>query len=90
MPALANAVYDAVGVRIDEVPITPEKILKALAAKAAGKTPRYGPSQFPEIAWPESLQVPPPWDGGDGRATNDKGKVPRAEGQSKSPEVVPS
>jgi len=90
MPALANAVYDAVGVRIDEVPITPEKILKALAAKAAGKTPRYGPSQFPEIAWPESLQVPPPWDGGDGRATTDKGKVPRAEGQSKSPEVVPS
>ena len=90
MPALANAVYDAVGVRIDEVPITPEKILKALAAKAAGKAPRYGPSQFPEIAWPEALQVPPPWDGGDGRATNDKGKVPRAEGQSKAPEVVPS
>src|SRR5207245_268883 len=30
MPAVANAVYDAVGVRIDEVPITPEKILKAL------------------------------------------------------------
>ena len=28
MPALANAVYDAVGVRIDEIPITPEKILK--------------------------------------------------------------
>ena len=37
MPAVANAVYDAVGVRIDEVPITPEKILKALKAKAAGK-----------------------------------------------------
>ena len=29
MPAVANAVYDAVGVRIDEVPITPEKILQA-------------------------------------------------------------
>src|SRR5213079_1250644 len=27
MPAVANAVYDAVGVRIDEVPITPEKVL---------------------------------------------------------------
>ena len=37
MPAVANAVYDAVGVRIDEVPITPEKILKALQQKAAGK-----------------------------------------------------
>jgi nucleotide-binding universal stress UspA family protein len=29
MPALANAVYDAVGVRIDELPITPEKVLRA-------------------------------------------------------------
>ena len=45
MPAIANAVYDAVGVRIDEVPITPEKILKALDAKAAGKPPRYGPAR---------------------------------------------
>ena len=32
-PAVANAVYDAVGVRIDEVPITPEKVLKALRDK---------------------------------------------------------
>jgi 4-hydroxybenzoyl-CoA reductase subunit alpha len=68
MPALANAVYDAVGVRIDEVPITPEKILKALDAKAAGKPARYGPSGFPAIAWPETVKVPPPWEGGDGRA----------------------
>jgi 4-hydroxybenzoyl-CoA reductase subunit alpha len=70
MPAVANAVYDAIGVRIDEVPITPEKIIKALQAKAAGKTPRYGPARFPDIAWPETLQVPPPWEGGDGKATN--------------------
>jgi 4-hydroxybenzoyl-CoA reductase subunit alpha len=68
MPAVANAVYDAIGVRIDEVPITPEKILKALEAKAAGRTPRYGPAGFPDIAWPEALQVPPPWEGGDGTA----------------------
>jgi len=33
MPAVANAVYDAVGVRVDQVPITPEKILKALQAR---------------------------------------------------------
>ena len=33
-PAVANAVYNAVGVRIDEVPITPEKVLKALREKA--------------------------------------------------------
>jgi len=68
MPALANAVYDAVGVRIDEVPITPEKVLKALEAKRAGKPARYGPAAFPEIAWPDAIQVPPPWEGGDGKA----------------------
>jgi 4-hydroxybenzoyl-CoA reductase subunit alpha len=28
--AIANAIYNAVGVRITELPITPEKILKAL------------------------------------------------------------
>ena len=66
MPAVANAVYDAIGVRIDEVPITPEKVLRALDAKAAGKRPRVGPSRFPDVAWPEPLNVPPPWEGGDG------------------------
>lgn len=29
-PAIANAVYDAIGVRINDLPITPEKILAAL------------------------------------------------------------
>jgi xanthine dehydrogenase molybdenum-binding subunit len=29
-PAIANAIYDAVGVRIHDLPITPEKVLKAL------------------------------------------------------------
>ena len=71
MPAVANAVYDAVGVRVDEIPITPEKILKALAAKAAGKSARTGPDEFPEIRWPEALLVTPPWEGGDGRASNE-------------------
>ena len=47
MPAVANAVYDAVGVRVDEVPVTPEKILRALQAKAAGKPARSGPRIVP-------------------------------------------
>ena len=68
MPAVANAVYDAVGVRVDEVPITPEKVLKALRAKAKGEDGRYGPGSFPEIAWPEPTRVPTPWEGGDGKA----------------------
>jgi 4-hydroxybenzoyl-CoA reductase subunit alpha len=89
MPAIANAVYDAVGVRIDEIPITPEKILKAIQAKAAGRAPRYGPSAFPAVPWPEPLRVPTPWDGGDGTSVSDA-RQPRvgATPKSTSPEVV--
>ncbi len=68
MPAVANAVYDAVGVRVDEIPVTPEKVLKALRRKAKGEEGRVGPSSFPEIPWPEPTRVPPPWEGGDGKA----------------------
>lgn len=32
-PAIANAVYDAIGVRIRDLPLTAEKVLKALQAK---------------------------------------------------------
>jgi xanthine dehydrogenase molybdenum-binding subunit len=32
-PAIANAIYDAIGVRIRDLPITPEKIVAAVAAK---------------------------------------------------------
>ncbi len=35
-PAVANAVYDAIGVRIRDLPITPEKVLAALAARDSG------------------------------------------------------
>jgi 4-hydroxybenzoyl-CoA reductase subunit alpha len=79
MPAVANAVYDAVGVRIDEVPITPEKIMKALAEKKAGRAPRFGPSHFPNVEWPEALRVPPPWEGGDGNAINDVSRRDKAK-----------
>ena len=34
-PAIANAVYDAVGVRIRDLPITPERIVAALKEKEA-------------------------------------------------------
>jgi CO/xanthine dehydrogenase Mo-binding subunit len=71
MPAVANAVYDAIGVRIDEVPITPDKIARALDDLARGGDGRVGPKSFPEVEWPEAMSVPPPWEGGDGKAAND-------------------
>lgn len=36
-PAIANAVYRAVGVRIKDLPITAEKVLKALKDKEADR-----------------------------------------------------
>jgi 4-hydroxybenzoyl-CoA reductase subunit alpha len=66
-PAIANAVYDAVGVRVDEVPITPEKVLTALRAITQGKPGRFGPKSVPDISWPSPLRVQPPAEGGDGR-----------------------
>jgi 4-hydroxybenzoyl-CoA reductase alpha subunit len=67
-PAVANALYDAVGVRVDEVPATPEKVLAALKAKAQGKTPRVGPTRFPDIPYPPPMRVLTPEEGGDGKA----------------------
>ncbi len=57
IPAIANAVWDAVGVRVDEVPITPEKILKALDLKAKGQEPRVGPERLPAARFPEPIRV---------------------------------
>ncbi len=57
IPAIANAVYDAVGVRIDEIPITPEKILRALELGRQGKTPRVGPDKLPLFTFKEPLAV---------------------------------
>jgi 4-hydroxybenzoyl-CoA reductase subunit alpha len=65
-PAVANAVYNAVGVRIDEVPITPEKVMRALKDKARGRDARYGPDSVPVVDWPEPLRVLTPAEGGDG------------------------
>ena len=69
MPALANSIFDAVGVRVDEVPITPDKVLRALEKKAKGEAPRVGPESFPEVPYPAPTFVLPPWEGGDGNET---------------------
>jgi CO/xanthine dehydrogenase Mo-binding subunit len=80
IPAVANAIYDAVGVRIDEVPMSAPKVLKAIQAKAKGKVPRYGPSATPTVRWPPPTSVPTPAEGGDGRAI--KPQTPPAGGNS--------
>jgi 4-hydroxybenzoyl-CoA reductase subunit alpha len=38
IPAIANAIYDAVGIRLRESPFTPERVLAALRAKKNAKT----------------------------------------------------
>jgi len=50
IPAIANAVYDAIGVRFDETPITPEKILDALGKRDNRGVPksRIGPDGLAE------------------------------------------
>ena len=71
MPAVANAIFDAVGVRVDQTPIHPHMVLKALHAKAKGDEPRFGPASFPGVDFGDTLHVPTPAQGGDGRAIDD-------------------
>jgi 4-hydroxybenzoyl-CoA reductase alpha subunit len=61
-PAIVNAIHDAVGVRIDEVPVTPDKVLRALLAREQGREPRVGPGPFPDLPWPDTVRVLPPWE----------------------------
>ena len=60
MPAIANAIYNAVGVRVDEVPITAEKIFQGLHDLKNGKSGRVGPNKFPSITFPEPIRVESP------------------------------
>jgi hypothetical protein len=57
IPAIANAIYHAVGVRVDEVPITPEKILRGLELKRQGKAPRVGPEKLPLFSFKAPIVV---------------------------------
>ena len=71
MPALANSIYDAVGVRVDQVPIHPHMILAGLRARDRSGEARFGPRAFPQVDFGETLVVPTPAEGGDGRAIDD-------------------
>jgi 4-hydroxybenzoyl-CoA reductase alpha subunit len=60
IPAVSAAVFDALGVWIDEVPVTPEKIVEALRRQGKGEPARYGPRGFPDIPYPACIKVEPP------------------------------
>ncbi|HEY5725736.1 MAG TPA: molybdopterin cofactor-binding domain-containing protein, partial [Methylomirabilota bacterium] len=57
IPAVANAVFAAVGVRVDETPITPDKVIRGLELKRQGKSPRVGPDRLPLVRFPEPRAV---------------------------------
>ena len=61
IPAVANAIYNALGVRIDEVPITPDKVLKAMNDRSR----RVGPKPVPAFEFPPLInaEVPDEWKG---------------------------
>jgi 4-hydroxybenzoyl-CoA reductase alpha subunit len=71
-PAVCNAIYDAVGVRIDETPVTPQKILRALERHRTGDEPRVGPGPVPEAPFRPVTRVEPPPDAPTLRAVLDK------------------
>jgi hypothetical protein len=52
IPAVTNALFDALGVDVDEVPVTPEKVVAALED-------RYRAPRMPEYDYPEMVVVPP-------------------------------
>jgi len=60
LPALVSAVHEALGVWVDEVPVTPEKVLRALESRAKGGPPRHGPKAFPAFDFGEIIRVEPP------------------------------
>src|SRR2546428_3903445 len=64
IPAIANAVYDAAGIRIDEIPISPDKVLAALEQKRKGGEGRIGARGVPPLRVREPIKVEPPpgWD----------------------------
>jgi 4-hydroxybenzoyl-CoA reductase alpha subunit len=52
IPAVVNAVREALGVEISEVPVTPEKVMQALEQ-------RYRGPAMPDFTYPPTVVVPP-------------------------------
>jgi 4-hydroxybenzoyl-CoA reductase alpha subunit len=52
IPAVTNALRDALGIDVDEVPVTPDKVIAALEG-------RYRPPRMPDFDYPPTVVVPP-------------------------------
>ena len=70
MPAVANAVYDALGVRVNRCPVTPEFVLAALESKEK----RSGPKSYPDLRIDAPARILTPDEGGDGYEIDQKRK----------------
>jgi CO/xanthine dehydrogenase Mo-binding subunit len=60
IPAVVNAVHDALGIRVDEVPVRPDTVLFALRDLERGGTGRHGPTAIPDYTFRSPLLVEPP------------------------------
>ncbi len=60
IPAVVNAVADALGVRIDQVPLTPDKVCAALTDRQRGGPGRVGPRGVPALRFKDPIRVQPP------------------------------
>jgi 4-hydroxybenzoyl-CoA reductase alpha subunit len=60
IPAITNAVHDALGIRVHQVPITPDRVLRALDIMERGEEWFIEPSRIPEFRFREPMRVEPP------------------------------
>jgi len=81
IPAIANAIYDAVGIRLHESPFTPERVLAALRAKKKAKSLNLTEGVDPTA--PDRFRE-------HGGALCFKGKGPERHAQDPSPREVPA
>jgi 4-hydroxybenzoyl-CoA reductase subunit alpha len=58
IPAFVNAVHDAIGIRFDEIPVTPDKVLRALNRG----DDRVGPRKIVDYEFPEPVRAEVPAD----------------------------
>jgi len=79
---VANALFDALGVRVDQVPIAPGLVLEALSREDR----RAGPRSYPDLRAGKPVRILTPEEGGDGYEVDQerKKKQKRREERAKA------